>query len=467
MQLLIRHIVCFFFCLSILQDSSANVILHAFNWRYSEVSEKADEIGKLGYKMVLVSPPLKSSGEQWWARYQPQDYRVIENPLGDTCDFKQMVSALKQHNVVVYADIVLNHMANEASERDDLNYPGHRILEQYAANPAKYSSLTLFGDLNQNLFSALDFNPPNCINNYNSPYEVQNWRLCGAPPDTGLPDLVSNGWVIEQQQNYLRSLRDMGVKGFRIDAAKHMPLEHINQVVTPDIKHGMHIFGEIITSGGAGSSEYDRFLKPYLEGTDFAAYDFPLFSSLFNAFNVGGSMDLLVDPLAFGQALQPERAITFVTTHDIPNNQGFRYLIMDKTDEQLAYAYIMGSDSGVPLVYSDHDESGDHRWVDAYKSAPLKAMLEFHNANHGQPVKIIGSGDCFLLFTRGETDATGVVGINKCEHGQEYWINTEDHKFSWYQTYFDVLDPSDTFTVTSQWHRLYIPGRKAKMWMRQ
>jgi hypothetical protein len=27
---------------------------------------------------VLVAPPLKSEGSAWWARYQPQDYRVID-----------------------------------------------------------------------------------------------------------------------------------------------------------------------------------------------------------------------------------------------------------------------------------------------------------------------------------------------------------------------------------------------------
>ncbi|WP_448216937.1 alpha-amylase family protein [Endozoicomonas sp. 2B-B] len=467
MHQFIRHITCVFLFLLTLQESSADVILHAFNWKYSEVSEKAHELSKLGYKMVLVSPPLKSTGKKWWARYQPQDYRVIENPLGDTNDFKQMLNALKRYDLVVYADIVLNHMANEASERSDLNYPGQKILTQYTVSPAKYSSLRLFGDLSKNLFSAPDFNPSKCINNYNSPYEVQNWRLCGAPPDTGLPDLVNNDWVVEQQQNYLRSLRDMGVKGFRIDAAKHIPLEHVNQVITADIRHGMHIFGEIITSGGEGSPEYDRFLKPYLDGTGFAAYDFPLFSSLYNAFKIGGSLNLLVDPLAYGQALQSGRAITFVTTHDIPNNQGFRYLIMDETDEQLAYAYIMGRDGGVPLVFSDHNESGDNRWVDAYKSSTLKAMLEFHRANQGLPMRIIGQGDCFLLFSRGEPDAAAVVGINKCEHGQEYWVNTEEYKFFWHQTYFDAMEPADTFIVNSQWHRLYIPGRRAKMWMRR
>ncbi|WP_442862936.1 hypothetical protein [Alteromonas sp. MCA-1] len=45
----------------------------------------------LGYTKVLVSPAYKSTGDQWWARYQPQDYRVIDNPLGDTADIQAMV----------------------------------------------------------------------------------------------------------------------------------------------------------------------------------------------------------------------------------------------------------------------------------------------------------------------------------------------------------------------------------------
>ena len=29
----------------------------------------------------------------------------------------------------------------------------------------------------------------------------------------------------------------------------------------------MHVFGEVITTGGAGSNDYERFLKPYLDSS--------------------------------------------------------------------------------------------------------------------------------------------------------------------------------------------------------
>ena len=446
--------------------AQADVILHAFNWKYSEIAEKSDQISQSGYKVVLVSPPLKSTGDEWWARYQPQDYRVIDNPLGNTNDFKAMIQALNKKHIAVYADIVLNHMANEAWKRSDLNYPGQDILKQYANNPGYYESLKLFGNLGVNQFSASDFHAPGCIGNYNDKWQVQNLRLCGAAPDPGLPDLTPNQWVVEQQQLYLTNLKKMGVRGFRVDAAKHMSNEHINKVFTADIKNGMHIFGEIITNGGAGTSEYDTFLKPYLNQTGQSAYDFPLFSSIFNAMKPHGSLKPLVDPLAYGQALQPTKAVTFATTHDIPNNQGFRYLIMDPTDEKLAYAYIMGRDGGVPMVFSDHNESGDNRWVDAYKSQDLVNMIKFHNRVQGQPMKMVAHNDCALLFTRGQGDATGIVGINKCGYTQNFSVNTDQNKFYWYKNYSDVLNPTaNKVQVTNRVQNFSIPARSATMWL--
>lgn len=319
--------------------AQAEVVLHAFNWPYSRIQAQAQEIKQLGYASVLVAPPLKSEGSAWWARYQPQDYRVIEHPLGNTDSFRAMSNALRGQGVKVYADIVLNHMANEAAQRSDLNYPGQRILNTYASNQSYWNQQRLFGTLSSNFLSQWDFGPAHCINDYNNVWQVQNWRLCGGGGDVGLPDLVANTWVVQQQQSYLNALKTLGVTGFRIDAAKHMSLSHVNNVLTPTIKSGVHVFGEVITGGGAGESEYERFLKPYLDGTDHGAYDFPLFAQIRAALGFGGSMNRLVDPGAYGQALASSRAVTFTVTHDIPNNSGFRYLILDPTDEKLAYAY--------------------------------------------------------------------------------------------------------------------------------
>ncbi|MCY7296564.1 alpha-amylase family protein [Alteromonas sp. a30] len=444
-------------------SSSADVILHAFNWTYDEVASKASEIANLGYKKVLVSPAYKSTGSQWWARYQPQDYRVIDNPLGDTNDFKAMINALKARGVDVYADIVFNHMANESAIRSDLNYPGSNVLSQYSSSSSYYNSITMFGNISNNLFGSGDFHAPGCISNYSDPGEVQYYRLCGGNGDPGLPDLDPNNWVVQQQKSYLQALKSYGVKGFRVDAAKHMTNYHINAVFDSNIKNGVHVFGEIITSGGAGTNEYDAFLAPYLNNTGHAAYDFPLFEQIRQAFSFGGSMNRLVDPIAYGQALPPSKAITFSVTHDIPLNDGFRYQILDATDETLANAYILGRDGGTPLMYSDHNESGDNRWNNLYKRSDITNMIRFHNATQGRSMEVVAYNDCYILFQR---EHVGMVGINKCGSGQNVSVDADAEGLYWYRNYTDTLS-GNTQYITSKFHNFHIPARSARMWLLQ
>jgi alpha-amylase len=444
-------------------SAQADVILHAFNWKYSDVTARAAAIQSAGYKIVLVAPAHKSSGNEWWSRYQPQDYRVINHSLGDKASFQAMINALSSRGIRVYADVVLNHKANESWKRSDLNYPGSEVLATYASNSTYWNNQRLFGNLANNYLGAGDFGQNACINNYSDVWQVQNWRLCGGGGDTGLPDLVANSWVISQQQQYLQALKTMGVKGFRIDAAKHMPNSHMNAVLTSTIKSGMHVFGEIITGGGAGELEYDRFLAPYLSGTDHGAYDFPLFATIRNAFNPSGSLSNLVDPLAYGQALQGSRGVTFTVTHDIPNNAGFRWQIMDATDEKLAYAYVMGRNGGVPMVYSDNNESGDNRWVNAYDRADIKGMVRFHNGVLGSDMQVLSHGQCHLIFRRG---SLGVVGINKCGSTVNASVNMNGSVLWWNTNYTDTTGSGNVLRISGSPYTFSLPARSARMWLR-
>jgi alpha-amylase len=444
-------------------SAQADAVLHAFNWSYGTVQSRAAAIKAAGYKAVLVAPAYKSEGSQWWARYQPQDFRVIHNPLGDTAAFKNMVNALNAQGVHVYADVVMNHMANEAFKRSDLNYPGSAVLGLYAGNTTYYNGIRLFGNLGFNFFSANDFGQATCITNYSDTFQVQNYRLCGGGGDVGLPDLKNTSYVISQQQEYLRQLKLLGVKGFRIDAAKHMPIGQINSVLTADIKSGMYVFGEIITGGGAGELEYDRFLQPYLQNTDHAAYDFPLQTQIRNAFSFSGSMSALVDPGAYGQALQGSRALTFTVTHDIPNNSGFRYALMDPTDETLAYAYLFGRNGGKPMVYSDNNESGDNRWVNAYNRNDLKGMIRFHNAVQGNDMQVLSHGSCHIIFRRG---SLGVVGINKCGNTVNAAVNMNNSVLWWYANYTDTTGSGNVININTGNYTFSLPPRSARMWLR-
>ncbi|MCK6263750.1 alpha-amylase family protein [Vibrio sp. ZSDE26] len=398
----------------------ANVILHAFDWPYALVGERAKAISEGGYKSVLVSPPMKSlvhpEGTEWWQRYQPQDYRVIENQLGDTHDFVSMVEALAKFNIHIYVDVVFNHMANESSIRSDLQYPNQADLNRYQADSDYYESLRLFGDLSTPIFDEDDFVDAFGIKDWRDKWEVQNGRITGGPNDPGLPTLKDNQHVIEQQKSYLLALKKLGVKGFRIDAAKHITLKQLQQVWSKEVTDGVHIFGEIITDGGATKEEYELFLEPYLKETRLGAYDFPLFQTLYDSLSDKGSLKSLVDPYCFGQALSKRRAITFAITHDIPNNDVFQDMIMTEENEWLAYSYILGRDGGAPLIYSDLDQSGVKdsnglpRWQGAWDDARMTKRIHFYNKMHGLPMRMIEASEDLLIFQRGEQ---GIVVLNK------------------------------------------------------
>jgi alpha-amylase len=185
-------------------------------------------------------------------------------------------------------------------------------------------------------------------------------------------------------------------------------------------------------------------------------------ASLRRAFAFGGNLADLVDPLAAGQALPGNRAVTFTVTHDIPNNSGFRGLLLDPVDETLAHAYILGRDGGTPMLYSDHNESGDNRWVDAWRRTDLNAMIDFHNRMAGQDMRMLAAGACFVMFRRG---VRGLVGINKCGHSVDVDLDVVADKLWWFNDYRDLLSAS-VIRIDRRGYRVTLPPRTARMWVR-
>lgn len=117
-----------------------------------------------------------------------------------------------------------------------------------------------------------------------------------------------------------------------------------------------------------------------------------------------------------------------MVTHDIPNNDVFLDLIMDEEDEWIAYAYILGRDGGVPLVYTDLDTSGiknkngKPRWKDAWNDPRMAKMIAFHNVTHGESMTVLEGNDDMLVLKRGEK---GIVVLNKSTRAQSLSLKTE------------------------------------------
>lgn len=473
-----------------IQPAKADVILHAFDWSYQDIADNAKAIAEAGYKAVLVTPPLKSPKNgscEWYLRYQPQDFRVIDNCDGNKESFVNTIKALNEEGVRTYADVVVNHMANERNA--STTFPGSDALQEYDDNNEYWKEQILYGDTDGNgildngflpddgqsdgLFGSSDFHVAKCIRNYSNRNSVIFDRICGEPPDPGLPDLKDSrpddNWVNDQRRQYIQALYDLGVRGFRIDAAKHMPIGAIQYFVPDAVEDNSQIFSEIITSGGATDSEYQLFLKPYLSQLPerFGAYDFPLLNALKNAFEFGNPLSDIANPYSTGNALENSRAVTVVVTHDIPYNDGFRYLIFNRDDDQskdedLAYAYIMGRDGGNPLVFDDRStgRSNNGRWVDVWKKDMMKRMISFHNRMQGESMEILSADECALLWRRGED---GIVGINKCGDERSLTVDTR-FKLKWNYPYTDILTGNLLPEIQGPNYTFKLPARSASMW---
>jgi alpha-amylase len=455
----------------------ADVILHAFGWSYAAVAAKAREIAAAGYTAVLLAPPLKSARTDrcdWWQRYQPQDFRTIDNCDGNKETFQAAIAALRAHGVRAYADVVVNHMANERGGAT--TFPGPAVLADYRARSRYWRRQLLYGDptgLAEGLFSSRDFHPAACIRDYSNTASVPRDRICGSPLDTGLPDLKDTDphdpWVNGQRKRYIQALYDLGVRGFRLDAAKHMSPAAIQAFMPEGVAHTSQIFAEIITSGGSTASDYQQFLEPYLRAlpAHFGAYDFPLLHLLRQAFVPGRPFSDLASPLSTGNALENSRAVTVVVTHDIPYNDHFRHWIFDRdasssVDEDLAYAYILGRDGGTPLVFDDRSagRANNGRWRQVWNSVRMTRLIAFHNRMRGKPMEVLAADACGLLWRRLED---GIVAINKCAEDRTLTVDTR-FKFKWNHPYRDHLTGRRLPPIQGPRYTFRLPARSAQLW---
>jgi alpha-amylase len=419
-----------------------DAILHLFNYPFSLIEQELPEIAETGFKYIQISPPQLSRGDlEWYGRYQPLDYRIIDGPLGDERALRRLIKEAGKLQIGVIVDVVLNHMADLGDEYD-LVYPPLWVQEKYEVGE---------------LFDKNNFHPAFCIKNYNDPNEVRKGRMCKPSKNTGgLPDLdLDQPYVEEVHKTYLENLIEMGAAGFRFDAAKHMELEYFQSLLSGGLANGKFLFAEII----ADRNSYDRDLAPYLRHTNLKLMDFPLQKTMKDAFSWNGDLRLLLAGEEHRASLPGERSVSFVINHDIPNNDQFQYLILDPIDEKLAHIFMFARSGGVPHVYSDlgkHDRLKSDRWFFYHRKPVIRAGVKFHNLTQSASEKIIFANNCAIVIKRG---VEGIATINKCSHDIRVRLKTPLQV-----PYVDLL--SNAYLNTHNSQELVIPGRSGQLFVR-
>jgi alpha-amylase len=301
-------------------------IFHAFDQDYQDVETIVCDLADQGYSHVQISPAQQSNnaGTEWYYRYQPFDLSIIEG-LGSETDLQNLIRTAHKCNIKVIADVVLNHMADMDGGED-------------------FEDLSKFPNLSPRDFNTIATDPGRkpCGINYSDgdrSSELNCWL-------GGLPDLKFTDNVKTIQRNYLKNLLDLGVDGFRFDAAKHIPeavLSEYIDYVNAESSGNTWNYLEVIEDGDTQAEDYNWIA---------AVTDFRLYNSMKQAFTFGGDLRSL--PV---RSTPDPRSVTFGSNHDTIRalNTSAINPYADVTDSYLATAYVLAREAGTPLIFNaDH-----------------------------------------------------------------------------------------------------------------
>jgi alpha-amylase len=288
-----------------------DVIVHLFEWKWLDIAQECERfLSPKGFAGVQISPPTENviiTNRPWWERYQPVSF-MLETRSGGKKDFIEMTRRCNAVGIRIYPDIIINHMSGATGIGTGGSIADARTLH-YSAVP----------------FGPADFNPDCSINSYQDKYQVRNCRL------VGLPDLnQSRPWVRKKIVDMLNYLIDLGVAGFRIDAAKHMWPEDLEAIYGKlqnlntnfGFKNGSRpfIYQEVIDLGGEAVSA-----RGYIHLG--CVTEFKFSEEIGRIFKGHTQLKWL---RSFGEGwnfLPSKKALTFVDNHDNQRGHGILELL--------------------------------------------------------------------------------------------------------------------------------------------
>ncbi|OCT82946.1 hypothetical protein XELAEV_18025480mg [Xenopus laevis] len=238
-------------------QSGRTSIVHLFEWKWVDIAAECERyLGPNGFGGVQISPPnenivVTNPYRPWWERYQPISYKLCTRS-GNEQQFRDMVTRCNNVGVYIYVDAIINHMCGSGGGAGTHSTCGSYFNAGSRDFPVPYSNL--------------DFNDGKCrtgsgeIENYGDANQVRNCRL------VGLLDLaMEKDYVRGKIAEYMNNLINIGVAGFRLDAAKHMwpgdlkaISDRLNNLNTKWFPAGARpfIFQECINSKDRGTNLY-------------------------------------------------------------------------------------------------------------------------------------------------------------------------------------------------------------------
>jgi alpha-amylase len=287
----------------------ADTSMQMFRWRWNDIARECTNwLGPQGYGAVQVSPPHASrSLGTWYDVYQPVNYTKLNSLMGTEAEFQQMIATCHAAKVRVYADVVVNQMAEGSGTATDGSKWNAGTMTYPNFSAADYHATCQIG--------AADYSSTNRTN-------VTTCRL------NNMPDLNTGATYVQGQiRTYLNKLVAMGVDGVRLDAAKHMSAGDIAAFLngatrTTTSGEPLWFTQEILVDGGVRLADY------YANGTINEFHYVYAMKEMFRGVDGKGISQLqefMGNPTAWGGSwgfIPSDKATVFINNWDSERGDG-------------------------------------------------------------------------------------------------------------------------------------------------
>ena len=399
-------------------------VLHCFNWTYNNIKANLADIAEAGYTAVQTSPVQQpkdysasyhTMSDEWWKMYQPLNLDIAEEGttyLGSPDDLQELCEAADTYGIKVIVDIVANHLANNGTDGGGFSHVNVNV--------------------DPDLYYSKYFHSSTSAINYNSRQSITQDHL-------GMPDLnTGNSYIQQKVLKLLKDCVDLGVDGFRFDAAKHIEVPTGSSSFASDFwstvingikayKDDVYVYGEVLGSAGIDISNYTT----YMSVTDDEA------SSTARG-GVTGSNAASLASYSYPKGAGDSKSVLWVESHDTYMDGSTSSLTSSQITKTWAIVGARAKSTGLFLARPNATmgaASTDTTW----KNTAVAEVNKFKNFFDGTSEYMASSGKVAYV----ERGTQGVVISNL---GSSTSISVPAHQIA-DGTYTDQIS-GNTFTVS-------------------
>lgn len=346
------------------------VILHCFDWKYTDITANLPNIAAAGFTAVQTSPAQTNydGPTSWNTLYRPRDTEIGPNTLGTKADLTTLCAEAHKLGIKVIVDVVANHTDG--------------ILDWVADF---WQNTDLYHTHGGNI-------------NWGDRWQVTHGEI-------GMKDLKTEDPRVQQKfKAYIQALKAIGVDGCRFDAAKHIGLPSEGDGFWPAIiDKDMFNYGEILENTGGDDSKLLPEYMQYMSVTDSRYSTDNILGAAKNgqATKYGGGN--------YSFTYSTDKLIYWGESHDTYcNNEGHSVGVSQEVVDR-AYA-VAASHNNIPALYFSRPVGTDGLGAQAgamgsthYTSKSVAEVNKFHNA-------MAGKGDYY-------TAAGSVASISRKDGG--------------------------------------------------